>query len=110
MHWLFPNMPEEKVELIHHVVRKTAHFVEYAILGFLTWRAVHFDRAFGSSTVRRQCWFVVMFCMFYASTDEFHQKFVPGREPAVQDVLLDTCGASFGLLTALGFRKMRAPV
>ena len=30
----------------------------------------------------------------YASLDEFHQSFVPGRTPAVSDVLLDTTGGA----------------
>ena len=28
----------------------------------------------------------------YACTDEFHQIFVPGREGAFRDVIIDTCG------------------
>lgn len=108
MRFLFPNMPEEKVEKIHYIVRKTAHFVEYAMLGFLTWRVVYFDPAFASVTVRRQCWLVLLFCLLYASSDEFHQKFVPTREPAVRDVMIDTCGATSGLLAVLGLRKVRA--
>jgi VanZ family protein len=107
MHWLFPRMAEKKIEEIHYIVRKTAHFIEYALLGFLSWRIVHFDPAFGSFSLRRQCWFVLLFCMLYASTDEFHQSFVPTRQPAVPDVLLDTCGAGFGLLATLGVRKPR---
>ena len=30
----------------------------------------------------------------YASLDEFHQSFVPGRTAAVSDVLLDTTGGA----------------
>jgi VanZ family protein len=108
LHWLFPSSTEKQFDLIHHVVRKTAHFVEYAVLGVLVWRAVHFDRAFGSYSPRRQFWFALLCCMFFASTDEFHQKFVPTREPAVQDVLLDTCGSGFGLLVIWGWRWRRA--
>jgi VanZ family protein len=107
MHFLFPHMAEEKVERIHYLVRKTAHFVEYAVLGILAWRAVRFDPAFASFSPRRQCRFVLLFCMLYASSDEFHQSFVPTRQPAVPDVLLDTCGSGFGLLAALGARKVR---
>ena len=33
----------------------------------------------------------------YAATDEFHQLFVPSREAAVHDVLLDTLGGAIGL-------------
>jgi VanZ family protein len=108
MNWLFPGMPEDMLEHIHHVVRKTAHFVEYAFLGVLVWRAVHGDPAFASFSPRRRFWFALLLCMFYASTDEFHQSFVPSREAAVQDVLLDTCGSAFALLAIGSVRKLRA--
>jgi VanZ family protein len=108
MHWLFPGMPEDMLEHIHHIVRKTAHFVEYAMLGVLVWRTVHLDPAFDSFSPRRRIWFALLLCMFYASTDEFHQKFVPTREAAVQDVLLDTCGSGFALLALWSARKLRA--
>jgi VanZ family protein len=29
---------------------------------------------------------------FYAVSDEFHQSFVPGRSPSIQDVLIDIVG------------------
>ena len=106
LHWLFPRMSEQMFAQVHYFVRKTAHFVEYAMLGVLAWRLVHFDSAFAEYSFHRQIWFTLLFCMFYASTDEFHQKFVATREPAIHDVLIDTCGASFGLLTALGAGKL----
>jgi VanZ family protein len=109
MHWLFPGISEDTLETLHHIIRKTAHFVEYAMLGFLTWRTVHFDPAFASFSPRHQFWFSLLVCMFYASTDEFHQSFVPTRQPAVQDVMLDTCGSGFGLLVIFSLRKLRAP-
>ena len=107
MQWLFPGMPDDMLEHIHHIVRKTAHFTEYAMLGVLVWRAVHFDPVFASFSPRRQFWFALLCCLFYASTDEFHQIFVPGREPAVLDVLLDTCGSGFALLVIWSVRKLR---
>jgi len=107
MHWLFPGMSEEKIEQLHFVVRKTAHFVEYAVLGVLAWRAVHFDPAFGSYSPGRQLRLALLLCLLYASTDEFHQSFVPTRQPAVQDVLLDGCGSGFGLLAVWGARRRR---
>jgi VanZ family protein len=108
LHWLFPSITEEQFDQIHYAVRKTAHCVEYAILGVLAWRAVHADPAFGSFSVRRQFWFALLVCMLYAATDEFHQSFVPTRQPAVQDVLLDTCGSGIGLLAIWGLRRRRA--
>ena len=77
--WLEPHMSEETIEHWHYIIRKTAHFVEYAMLGFLAWRAVHNDAAFRSYSASRQFWFALLFAALYASTDEFHQKFVPTR-------------------------------
>ena len=37
------------------------------------------------------------FCAFYAGTDEFHQRFVPGRAGVFRDALLDTAGAAVGI-------------
>jgi VanZ family protein len=108
MHLFFPNMSEERLEQIHHDVRKTAHFVEYAILGVLSWRTLHRDPAFGAYSARRRFCLALLFCALYASSDEFHQRFVPTRHPAVQDVLLDTCGSSFGLLAVWSLRRRRA--
>jgi VanZ family protein len=94
--WLNPNMSGETIELLHHLIRKTAHAVEYAILGFLIWRVVHATAALASHSAR-EFRLALMLAAFYAATDETHQIFVPGREAAVRDVLLDTCGAALGL-------------
>ena len=98
------------LEHIHHIVRKTAHFGEYAVLGVLVWRVLHCDPAFAWFSARRRLWLALLFCMFYASTDEFHQEFVPSRQAAVQDVLLDTCGSGFGLAAIWSVRKLRGAV
>ena len=37
----------------------------------------------------------------YASTDEIHQMFVPGREGKVFDVMIDSCGAFCGIMVSL---------
>jgi VanZ family protein len=103
--WLNPHMSEETIERVHHVIRKTAHFVEYALLGILAFRVTLFDPAFSASSRGRQLRLALLFCALYASTDEFHQKFVPTREPAVRDVCLDTCGSAFGLLAFWSARK-----
>ncbi|HEY3860253.1 MAG TPA: VanZ family protein [Verrucomicrobiae bacterium] len=107
MHFFFPHISEERYDLIHHCVRKTAHFVEYAMLGILVWRVVQTDPLFASFSPRRRIGFALLFCMFYASTDEFHQVFVPAREAAVRDVLLDTSGSACALLAIWSAGKLR---
>lgn len=83
---LFPNLENTRSLVV--IIRKTAHFIEYAFLGFLTARGFNFSK--------KSPWLSVLACGFYAATDEFHQTFVPGRSGEINDVLLDTAGATFG--------------
>lgn len=74
------------------IVRKTAHFSEYALMGFLWYIWLHKVR--GSVLIA----FGATVC--YAITDEFHQTFIPGRACELRDMLVDTCGGLFGILVA----------
>lgn len=74
-------------ELANFVVRKCAHFLEYMILAFLVVNVVKTYFVFKVSSILS-----VIFVFLYACTDEFHQMFIPGREGAFRDVMIDTCG------------------
>jgi VanZ family protein len=103
-----PDLTEEQFEKVHYAIRKTGHFVEYALLGLLLWRALRTEPKFGSLVAPAQFVAVLLLCAFYASTDEFHQSFVKGREASVHDVVLDSCGAGFGLIVyGLATRKKK---
>jgi VanZ family protein len=95
--WLNPHISEETIEREHYCVRKTAHAVEYAILGVLIWRVV---RTFASHHPAWHFRVALLLAALYAATDETHQIFVSGREASVRDVLLDACGAGIGLALA----------
>ena len=88
---------------LDHIVRKTAHFIEYAILAaawvmhFITWKN-DFRFVLGLS---------VLITSVYAATDEFHQTFVVGRSGQISDVLLDSCGAVVGALFLLSLNLIR---
>lgn len=73
----------------HHLIRKCGHFVEYFILSLLVLRGIRAGRRDA-----RIAWALAAIAIVacYASLDEFHQIFVPGRTPAITDVLLDTIG------------------
>lgn len=79
--------------LTDHIVRKTAHFTEYAVLGFLL-AAVLFLALGGK---RQKLPLVLLLGVVTPLLDETIQLFVPGRSGAVQDVLLDCGGVLFGL-------------
>lgn len=99
--WLFPALPEARIELVVLVIRKCAHLAEYTLLALLLWRALwkpvrHDPRPWNWTAACR----AVLLVALYAASDEFHQTFVPSREGTVGDVVLDTVGAVAGLLMA----------
>ena len=78
--------------LMEHLVRKCAHFTEYALLGIL---ALLFLDTF---SVRFRPFMSLLLTAVYAVSDEWHQGFVAGRGPMLQDVVIDTAGAAAGIL------------
>jgi VanZ family protein len=97
--WLNPNISEEALDQIQYVIRKGGHLTEYALLGFLLWRAC---RKPVRKDPRGWTWrdAVTAFCLAaaYSASDEIHQAFVPSREAHLTDVFIDMAGASIGLL------------
>ena len=91
--------------VLHHCVRKAAHFTEYALLAVLIWRAViatwrRASPAYTSSFAA---------CFLYAVLDELHQSFVETRTPSKLDVGIDLAGAIAGLLAIALVRMVLAP-
>ena len=83
------------------VIRKGAHFSEYAVLAILLSNAFRL--------MEKRNWVLpVVISAVYAVTDEIHQYFVPGRACRLLDVGIDTCGAIFGVAVfALGLAIMK---
>lgn len=86
----------ELFELMHHFIRKAAHFTEYAILGVL------WNLALSSyPKLESKRWLIALGASAaYAGFDELHQYFIGGRTAAVLDVIIDTSGAFFGILVS----------
>lgn len=82
-------MPYDQANFI---IRKFGHFTEYLILGMLLFRTFKTYLYQGFEMVSAGIGFL------YACSDEIHQYFVPGRGPAVADVLIDTAGVIAGVL------------
>jgi VanZ family protein len=83
-------------DLLNFLFRKCGHFTEYGIFAIFLYRAVS-DRP-------RRAWQprIALTCILlaglYSLTDEFHQRFVPGRGPSIVDCGYDTLGAALGML------------
>ena len=82
-----------KIESLSYIVRKSAHFCIFGMLGILVTSAVSTHRLPYGKTV----WLSLGICALYAVSDEIHQYFVPGRACMLRDMLIDTCGASCGI-------------
>ena len=99
LHWLFPQMPQTRIEEIHYLFRKCAHVTEFAVLALLFWRAIRQPQ---KNTARPWHWpeagLALALVFLCAASDEFHQIFVATRTAQVSDVSIDTSGGAIGLL------------
>ncbi|HEY9827849.1 MAG TPA: VanZ family protein [Stenomitos sp.] len=81
---------------LNFVIRKLAHFTEYAILTVLGyWGWVRGVKLLPAQAIR----FALFWSIMFAISDEFHQRFEPGRTSLITDVLIDSIGASVAALT-----------
>ena len=76
-------------------LRKIAHAAEFAVLGALLVRA----------TGRPRLAFALG--LLYATSDELHQSFVPGRMGSPLDVAIDAVGVAAGILLWQSVRARR---
>ena len=103
LNFLFPNAPEEMLQLYHVYVRKAAHFTEYAVLAGLALRA--FVRA-STSMIRGWMYLAAIFVVVaVASIDEFNQSFNAARTGSGYDVLLDISGGATVLVLIWLFNR-----
>ena len=91
------------VESWQFAVRKLAHFSEYAVLGGLYAAAIRLslNGRSGRGAAALRTGLPLLLGLAYAAGDEWHQAFVPGRGPAVRDVLIDFAGVLAGTLLVL---------
>ena len=85
-----------------YLVRKTAHFTEFMVLGGL----------FSGIVATLPLKWVLRFLaaassgILYACSDEFHQSFVSERSMSAFDVCIDGAGVVTGVLAVLGIAAM----
>ena len=101
----FEEQPEEvKVNIIEElqfIVRKSAHFIGYMILGILASGLILY---YGN--INKKYLLAFLICVIYAISDEIHQLFVPGRSGQVRDVLIDSAGSLLGIIIVMAFVKL----
>lgn len=84
---------------IEYYVRKAAHMTEYFLLAVAISFPLYVYRI-------RGVWLILLagiVCVGFAGFDEYHQSFVANRGPSVKDVLIDSVGASIGIILVQAF-------
>lgn len=77
------------IELLSLIIRKLAHFIEYFILGILV---INFITRYDKKII-----IAILLCIIYATSDEIHQIFVPGRSCQIIDIMIDSLGSIMGI-------------
>ena len=99
------EITEDKKEILiedtKFVVRKTAHFTLYFILGLLAYLTLK------SYSIKKIVIFSILFCFLYACSDEIHQMFLDGRTGKILDVFIDTIGSVVGIYLCLLVGKLK---
>ena len=76
------------------LVRKTAHFTIYTLLGLFLMLVLNTINI----NLKERILISWMIGIIYAIGDEIHQYFIPGRTPMMIDVIIDNIGVLCGIL------------
>jgi VanZ family protein len=94
------------IEAVNLILRKSAHFVEYAVLSILAYGAL----GAGTAQPRRRVQLLgtLALALLCAGLDEWHQATTASRSGIVGDVVLDSIGALAGALGGGLYRYHRS--
>jgi VanZ family protein len=95
-HLLHFHVSGRTFDLLHTLLRKLAHLIEYAIFALLLYGSPG-EKGRGLWRPRRAA-LCILGAAAYSLTDEFHQLLVPGRHGSLLDCGLDTFGATLAML------------
>ena len=89
-------------EITSFVIRKAAHFTEYFILYCLTINVLKFY-----FNIKKASIYSLLIVLGYAISDEIHQYFIPGRDMAIRDVIIDFSGGILGFIINIIIYKIK---
>jgi VanZ family protein len=104
--YLFGAVGPDRWDAIHHIIRKTGHFIGYGLVG-LSWLRAWW-MTLPESNFLQDALLALLGTAAVASADEIHQTFLPNRTGLASDVVIDCCGAiALQLLVYLFMRLFR---
>ena len=102
---IFQLSNESKIQYINqleYIIRKLAHFSIYTVVGILL---MGFVSTYEMEKIKK-IYISIVVGIIYATSDEIHQVFIPGRAAKLTDVIIDTMGVVLGIIIVLIFMKL----
>lgn len=93
------NLDESQLENVEVLVRKSAHFILFFVLGVYAYLSAE------SLELKKKLIIALLFCFSYGIFDEVHQLFIDGRSGEVRDAAIDFCGSALGIFSILIIKK-----
>jgi VanZ family protein len=87
--------------VVHLLADKSVHIGLFCVLGMLLWKTL--------PHVRRKIAVVLLQGAIVGSCSEFLQRFFPGRDPAISDLLINVGGTAIGIAVSVAIAELRAP-
>ncbi len=98
---LFARLPptDPSYDVLHLIADKGLHVTMFLVLALLLWKAY--------SSKRGKVWLILLTGLIVGSCSEFLQRFFPGRDPAVRDVIINLGGTALGVCLVFFVSKLR---
>ncbi len=104
---IFGHVTDAQWDTIHHIIRKSGHFVGYGLIGLAWlrawWMTLPHSRFLTDATL------ALLGTAAIAIADEYHQSFLSNRTSSPWDVLIDCSGAIVLQLMVYVFLRVSRP-
>ena len=87
-----PNKKKDMIDETRFLIRKTAHFTLYFILGILVYLLIN------EYNISKKILIAITICLLYSISDEIHQIFSFERTARLLDILIDTLGSTISII------------
>lgn len=90
------SLPASDIPLLFPFQDILYHLLIYLIMAYFFSRAL--KKTYVNIASVKIILYTVIFTIFYGTTDEFHQSFIPGRVASIFDLFIDIAGGFLGTL------------
>lgn len=92
--YILPNLSTDILINLNNIFREFMHAAVFLVLGVFTYISFGYDF---KKSYKKIIIYSLIFCIFYALSDEIHQLFVSGRTFQLIDLVLDFTGSLIGI-------------